>query len=309
MIARRLSSSLTFAILIAFLAATAGVSRANGPSNRASATATSAAPAPGPSGYHLLKKIKLGGEGFWDYLSFDSPTRRLFISRGTKVVVLDVDSEKVVGEIPDTPGVHGIALVPDRANGFTSNGQRWHGLHLRSQDASSGRPRPGGTNPDAIIYDPASKRVFAMNGRSGDVTAIDVASGSVAGTIAVGGKLEFAVSDGAGHIYVNVEDKSEEVQIDSQEPRRHRPLAARALQGAVRSGDRCKASPSLRRLRQQDDGRGGRRFRQESSPRPRSATALTRTLSIPPPASRSPPTARAARSPSCTRTRPINSPS
>ena len=81
-----------------------------------------AAPDAGPSGYHLIKTIKLGGEGFWDYLAFDSPTRRLFISRGTKVVVLDVDSEKVVGEIPDTTGVHGIALAPDLGDGFTSNG-------------------------------------------------------------------------------------------------------------------------------------------------------------------------------------------
>jgi YVTN family beta-propeller protein len=216
MAARRLSLSLTFAILIAFLAVTAGVSRANWPFNRASASATSAAPATGASGYHLLKKIKLGGEGFWDYISFDSPTRRLFISRGTKVVVLDVDSEKVVGEIPDTPGVHGIALVPDRANGFTSNGQAGTVSIFDLKTLQVVGHAQADKNPDAIIYDPASKRVFAMNGRSGDVTAIDVANGSVAGTIAVGGKLEFAVSDGAGHIYVNVEDKSEEVQIDSQ---------------------------------------------------------------------------------------------
>jgi len=96
---------------------------ANGPAkvaSQAAAPATNAAT--GPSGYHLLKTIKLGGEGFWDYLAFDSPTRRLFISRGTKVVVLDVDSEKVVGEIPDTQGIHGIALAPELHDGFTSNG-------------------------------------------------------------------------------------------------------------------------------------------------------------------------------------------
>ncbi|HEX2777680.1 MAG TPA: hypothetical protein VHN10_13655, partial [Candidatus Acidoferrales bacterium] len=82
-----------------------------------------ASPAAGPSGYHLLKKIPLGGEGFWDYIIFDSPTRRLFVSRGTKVVVLDVDTGKVVGEIPNTDGVHGIALAPDLNRGFTSNGR------------------------------------------------------------------------------------------------------------------------------------------------------------------------------------------
>ncbi len=216
MLARRPSLSVTFAILIAFLAITVGISRANGPASRNPSSATSAVPAPGPSGYHLLKKIKVGGEGFWDYLAFDSPTRRLFISRGTKVVVLDVDSEKPVGEIPDTPGVHGIALVPDRSNGFTSNGRAGTVSIFDLKSLQVVGHAQAGMNPDAIIYDPASKRVFAMNGRSGDVTAIDVASGTVAGTVAVGGKLEFAVSDGAGHIYVNVEDKSEEVQIDSK---------------------------------------------------------------------------------------------
>src|SRR5271154_3541756 len=108
------------AILVVVFAVAVGISAAKSLSSKAQAPA--AAPAPGPSGYHLLKTIKLGGEGFWDYLAFDSPTRRLFISRGTKVVVLDVDSEKVVGEIPNTPGVHGIALAPDLGKGFTSNG-------------------------------------------------------------------------------------------------------------------------------------------------------------------------------------------
>ena len=174
-----------------------------------------AAAAPGASGYHLLKKIKLGGEGFWDYLTFDSPARRLFISRGTKVVVLDVDSEKVLGEIPNTPGVHGIALTGG-SNGFTSNGQAGTISIFDSKTLQVIGQAQAGRNPDAIIYDPASARVFAMNGRSGDITAIDAKSGQVAGTIPVGGKLEFAVSDDAGHIYVNVEDKSEEVQIDSR---------------------------------------------------------------------------------------------
>jgi DNA-binding beta-propeller fold protein YncE len=215
MAVRRLFSLLTFVVLIVLLAATAAISSARlrtKPVSAASATAQAA----GLSGYHLLKKIKLGGEGFWDYLTFDSPTRRLFISRGTKVVVLDVDSEKVVGEIPDTTGVHGIALAPDRGNGFTSNGRAGTISIFDLKSLQVVGHAQAGMNPDAIIYDPASKRVFAMNGRSGDITAVDVSNGMVAGTIAVGGKLEFAASDGAGHIYVNVEDKSEEVQIDSK---------------------------------------------------------------------------------------------
>jgi YVTN family beta-propeller protein len=175
-----------------------------------------ASPAAGPSGYHLLKKIPLGGEGFWDYIIFDSPTRRLFISRGTKVVVLDVDTGKVVGEIPNTDGVHGIALASDLGRGFTSNGRAGTVTIFDLKTLQVIGSAQAGTNPDAIIYDPASKRVFAMNGRSKDVTAIDAATGKVVGTIPVDGKPEFAVADGAGHVYVNIEDKSEEQQIDSQ---------------------------------------------------------------------------------------------
>jgi DNA-binding beta-propeller fold protein YncE len=176
-----------------------------------------AAPHPdGPSGYHLIKTVTLGGEGFWDYLEFDPPTRRLFISRGTKVVVLNVDTEKVVGEIPDTLGVHGIALAPDRGNGFTSNGQAGtisifdlHSLQVIGH-------APAEMNPDSITYDPSTKRVFAMNGRSGSATVVDALNDTVAGTIQIGGRLETAVADGAGHVYVDVENKGEEVQIDSK---------------------------------------------------------------------------------------------
>src|SRR6202161_3688414 len=170
----------------------------------------------GPSGYHLLKKIPLGGEGFWDYITFDPVTRRLYISRGTRVAVLEVDSGKVVGEIPNTDGVHGIALAPEFNRGFTSNGRAGTVTIFDLRTLKVIGSAQAGTNPDAIIYDPSSKRVFAMNGRSKDATAIDAATGKVEGTIPVDGKPEFAVADGAGHVYVNIEDKSEEQQIDSQ---------------------------------------------------------------------------------------------
>jgi YVTN family beta-propeller protein len=179
-------------------------------------SAAGAAPRPGESGYHLKKKIKLGGEGGWDYLTFDSSTRRLFISRGTKVMVVDVDSDKVVGEIPDTAGVHGIALAPEFNRGYTSNGRTNNVTIFDLKTLATVGHAAAGQNPDAIIYDPGSKRVFAMNGRSGDVTAIDAATGDVAGTIPVGGKLEFAAADGKGRVYVNVEDKSEMAEIDSK---------------------------------------------------------------------------------------------
>ena len=181
----------------------------------ASAGGRSAA-VPGPSGYRLLKKIKLGGEGFWDCLTFDSTTRRLFISRGSKVVVLDVDSEKVVGEIADTLGVHGIALASDRGNGFTTNGQSGTVSIFDLKTLQVIGHADAGKNPDAIVYDPATKRVFAMNARGDDSTAIDAVSGKVLGTIPLGGDPEFAVSDGAGHIYVNLENKSQIQQIDSK---------------------------------------------------------------------------------------------
>ena len=199
-----------FAIFIALglAAAVVGVPLIKAQPNSASAL--------GPSGYHLLKKIPLGGEGFWDYLNFDSPTRRLFISRATKVIVLDVDSGKVVGEIPNTEGVHGIALAPELGRGFTSNGRAGTITIFDLKTLQIIGSAQAGTNPDAIVYDPASKRVFAMNGRSKNSTAIDAATGTVAGTIALDGKPEFAAADGAGRVYVNIEDKSEEQVIDSQ---------------------------------------------------------------------------------------------
>jgi DNA-binding beta-propeller fold protein YncE len=171
---------------------------------------------PGPSGYHLLKKITLGGDGGWDALAFDSPTRRLFISRQSKVIVLNVDSGKVVGEIPNTDGVHDIALAPDFSKGFTSNGRAGTVTVFNLDSLAALSTVQAGDNPDAIEFDPATKRVFAMNGRSSNSTAIDAAAGTVAGTVALTGKPEFAVADGAGHLYVNIEDKSELSQIDSR---------------------------------------------------------------------------------------------
>jgi len=171
---------------------------------------------PGPSGYHLLKKITLGGDGGWDALAFDSSSRRLFISRQSKVVVLNVDSEKVVGEIPDTDGVHDIALALEFNKGFTSNGRSGTITIFDLKTVAVIGHAQAGANPDAIVYDPASKRVFAMNGRSSNATVVDAATGNVAGTIELAGKPEFAVADGAGRVYVNLEDKSELLQIDSQ---------------------------------------------------------------------------------------------
>ena len=167
------------------------------------------------SGYHLLKKVHLGGEGGWDYLAMDSAARRLYISRGTHVLVLDADTYKVVGDIPDTPGVHGIALAPEFGRGFTSDGQAAKVTIFDLQTLKTIGEAKTEEGPDGILYDPASKRVFTFNGRANSSTAINAADGSVAGSIPLGGRPEFAVADGEGHIYNNLEDKSEELEIDS----------------------------------------------------------------------------------------------
>jgi len=169
----------------------------------------------GPSGYHVTKKIVLGGEGGWDYLTVDSKARRVYISRGTHVMVVDADSGAVVGDIPNTNGVHGIAIAADFDKGFVTDGRDATVTIFDVKTLKVLGTAPTGKNPDAIIYDPASKRVFAFNGTSKDATAIDAKTGTVAGTIPLGGTPEFAVADEKGHVFVNIEDKSEIVQFDS----------------------------------------------------------------------------------------------
>jgi DNA-binding beta-propeller fold protein YncE len=169
--------------------------------------------AAGP-GYHVVATYKVGGDGGWDYLTTDSDARRLYISRGTHVMVLDADSGKTVGDIADTPGVHGIALAPELGKGFTSNGREGTVSVFDIKTLATSNKVKVGENPDAILYDPATKRVFTFNGRSQDSTAIDAASGKVLGTIKLDGKPEFAASDAKGGVWVNIEDKSELVAID-----------------------------------------------------------------------------------------------
>jgi YVTN family beta-propeller protein len=170
-------------------------------------------------GYKVTKKIQIGGDGGWDYTIVDSDARRLYVSHATHTVVLDVDQGKVVGDIPNTDGVHGIALAPDLGKGFTSNGRAntvtvFDLKTLKVLDTI----KVTGTNPDCITYDPVSKRVFTFNGGSADATAIDAASGKVLATIPLGSKPEFAQADGKGHIFNNLEDTSELVEIDTGKP-------------------------------------------------------------------------------------------
>jgi YVTN family beta-propeller protein len=172
---------------------------------------------PAPSGHRVVTSFPVGGDGGWDYLTVDAASRRVFISRGTHVMVVDADSGKVVGDIPGTEGVHGIALAPDLKKGFTSNGRAGTvTVFDLGTLAVTATIKVTGENPDAILYEPVSKRVFTFNGRGKNVTAIDAASGAVAGTLPVGGKPEFAASDAAGVVYVNIEDTAEVLVFDAK---------------------------------------------------------------------------------------------
>jgi DNA-binding beta-propeller fold protein YncE len=173
-------------------------------------------PAMNGAGYHLAHTYKLGGKGFWDYMGIDVQRHHLFVSHGTHVVVLDANSGKIVGNIPDTEGVHGIAIAPGLDRGFVSDGRSSMVTIFNLATLKTiGTVKVTGRDPDCIVYDPASDRVFTFNGRSDNSTAIDAKTGKVVGTIELGGRPEFAVADGHGHIYNNLEDKSEQVAIDT----------------------------------------------------------------------------------------------
>ena len=168
------------------------------------------------TGYHIIGEITIGGDGGWDYVSVDAAARRLYVSHQSHVVVVDIDANKVVGDIPDTPGVHGIAIAADLGKGFVSNGR---GNNVTVFDVKTLKAAPEriatGENPDSIRYDPVSKRVFTFNGRSKNATAIDAATNAVVSTIPLPGKPEFSVADGKGHVFVNIEDTNEMVELDA----------------------------------------------------------------------------------------------
>ena len=169
------------------------------------------------SSYKLSDKVKLGGEGGWDYLNADPSTGMLFISRGTHVQVMDMEKKTLKADIPNTNGVHGIALAHEFGKGYISDGRDTAVTVFDLRDFKTIKVvKIAGLNPDAIIYDDASKRVFTFNGRSSDATAIDAASDSIVGTVPLGGKPEFAQGDGEGNIYVNIEDKSTIASFDAK---------------------------------------------------------------------------------------------
>jgi YVTN family beta-propeller protein len=164
--------------------------------------------------YKLVKEIQIGGEGGWDYLSVDTAGKRLYVSHATKAVVIDISKDAVVGEITDTPGIHGaIAVPPDRV--FTSNGRGNNASIVDARTLKTLSKVETEGNPDAIMYEPKQKEVYTFNGRGSSASVINAASGKVVATIPLGGKPEAAVTDvAAGRVYVNIEDKNSVAVID-----------------------------------------------------------------------------------------------
>ena len=177
-----------------------------------------AAAATAPAGgYHLAGSIAIGGTGGWDYLTVDAPAHRLYVSHASRVEVVDTATGTLVGAIPDTPGVHGIALAPVLDRGYISDGRAGtvtvfdlKTLKVLATIAVTG------ANPDAIVFEPVTRRVFTFNGSGRNITAIDTATNEVAGTIELGAKPEFAVADGTGTVFFNLETTSELGVLDAR---------------------------------------------------------------------------------------------
>jgi DNA-binding beta-propeller fold protein YncE len=167
--------------------------------------------------YHLLKSTPVAGDGGWDYLTVDDAGRRVYVSHGTEVVALDADSYEVKGKIDDLKGVHGIAVAGDLGRGFISDGRANSVVIFDLKTLKKIGSVETGRNPDAILYDTATQRVFAFNGGGGSATVIEAKDGKVAGTITLGGKPESCVADGKGLVFVNLEDKNQVLKVDAKE--------------------------------------------------------------------------------------------
>ncbi|HYV28319.1 MAG TPA: YncE family protein [Candidatus Eisenbacteria bacterium] len=167
--------------------------------------------------YKFLKEIPIGGEGGWDYLTVDEAGRRLYVSHGTKAMVIDLDKDAVVGEIANTPGIHGVAVAYDLGKAFTSNGQENKTSMVDLKTLETISRIETGRNPDGMLYEPGQQEVYMFNGRGSSATVIDAKTGKAVATIELGGKPEFCTADPkAGRVYNNLEDKSETVAIDTK---------------------------------------------------------------------------------------------
>ena len=167
--------------------------------------------------YHSLKEIPVGGTGGFDYLTVDPSARRLYVSHGTKAIVIDLEKDAVTGEIADTPGIHGIAIAPDVKRGFTSNGREGKASMFDLETLKTLSKIETGPNPDAIIYEPAQQEIYTFNGKGKSSTVIEAKTGKVLTTIPLSGKPESATADPkAGRVYCNIENKSEIAVIDTK---------------------------------------------------------------------------------------------
>lgn len=171
------------------------------------------AAAQGASGFKLTRSFLIGSPGGWDYISV-GPDKKVYVSHGTQVNILDQKTGDSVGVIPNTTGVHGIAFDPSAGKGYTSNGRLNTVTVFNLKTSAVLQQIATGQNPDAIMYDPFSKKIITCNGRSHDLTIIDAASGQVTATITLDGKPETAVSDEAGKLFINIEDKNKITEVD-----------------------------------------------------------------------------------------------
>src|SRR5215469_3116288 len=192
-------------ILLSLLVASAPCSSAQNPS-----------PPIGPSGYHLLKTITVGGMEGWDYVTMDSDARRLYIGRDDHIDVVDVDAGAVVGKVTGLSHVHGLVLAPDFGRGFTSDGEAGTSTIVDLKDLKKLGTVKTGKDPDSFVYDEVTKRVFIMNSASGDATVINAADGTLASTVKLDGQPEAAVADGRGKIFINLTDQNQIVEVDGR---------------------------------------------------------------------------------------------
>jgi DNA-binding beta-propeller fold protein YncE len=191
------------------------------------AVALFAIPAFAQKSFKLADRVKLGGEGGWDYLTYDGDAHRVFITRGTHVMVVDAKTLKPTDDITGLSGIHGVALAPQLGRGFiTSGGDDMLAIFDLNTLKVLDKVKVGG-RPDAVLYDASAKRVYTFNAKTQDSTVVDAASGKVVGTVPLGGKPETGVADGKGNVYVNIEDKNEIVRIDTAKlsVAEHYPLA------------------------------------------------------------------------------------
>lgn len=166
--------------------------------------------------HRLTEVVPLGGPPRWDYLKVDPQARRLYVAHGSEVTVLGLDERKIVGRVPGLAGAHGVALAPDRDLGFVANGDRNTLTTFSLSTLTAVAETPVGADPDSVTYDPVTNRVFVFNGESRDATVVDATSRKPLKTLPLGGTPEFAVADGKGSIFVNIEEGHEVVRLDTR---------------------------------------------------------------------------------------------